>query len=69
MWDKLKELWAGVLLAGFAGWVLWHLILLYHFSGKVIIFEDNKVTLIVEMIVTSLVILLGIERFIKSIKK
>ena len=68
MWEKIKEILAGLLLIPMAGWILWHLVLLYIYSGQVTIVESSKGILIVEMIAFSLIALLGIERVIRSIK-
>ncbi len=67
MWEKIKELWSSLLLICALGWVLFHLILIKK-HGKVFIKEDNKLILNIELAFTSLLILLGIERFIKDLK-
>jgi len=68
MWEKFKELWAGLLLICALGWVLFHLILIKT-QDAVRIYESNQWILWVELVGTSLLIVLAIERFIKDCKR
>ena len=68
MWEKLKEVWAGLLLILALSWVMFHLVLI-KIQGIVRIYEGNDVVLWVELILTSLLIILAIERFFKDIKR
>ncbi|HUV46149.1 MAG TPA: hypothetical protein VMW45_03670 [Dehalococcoidia bacterium] len=68
MWEKLKELWAGLLLIAALGWILFHLILIKT-QDAVRIYESNQIVLWVELVGTSLLIVLAIERFIKDCKR
>ena len=66
MWDKFKELWSSLLLVCALGWILFHLIMIKK-HGVVAIKEDNKLILNVELVFTSLLVFLGVERFIKGV--
>ena len=66
--EKLKELWAGILLIVALLWILAHLILIKLWK-EVIIREPNPVILLVEIIFTALLVCLAIERLIKDVKK
>ena len=68
MWDKLKELWAGILLLVSLLWIEAHLILIKIY-GVVEITEGNSWILHIEIIVVSLLLILAIERFIGDIRK
>jgi len=65
--DKLKEIWAGLLLIASLLWILAHLIMI-RLWRQVIIQEPNGAILLTEIIVTALLICLSIERFIKDLK-
>lgn len=67
MWNKLKEIWADILLFVALGWILAHLIMIKLYR-QVLIQEPNPVILIAEIVVTALLICLAIERFIKDVK-
>ena len=66
MWERIKELFGSLLLVFTLGWVLFHLIMIKK-HGVVAIQEKNKMILNVELIATSLLILLGIERLMKDV--
>lgn len=66
--EKLKEIWAGLLLIVSLLWVLTHLILI-KLRGSVVIKEDNKWVLKLEIVLTSLLVLFGIERLVKTLSK
>ena len=66
--EKLKELCSSLLLIATLGWVLLHLILIKK-HGVVAIREGNKLILNIELVFISLLILLGIERFVKDTKE
>jgi len=68
-WEKIKEIYAGLFLLIAVGWVLAHLILIKLRGGTVTIKEDNKWILRAEIVLTSLIMFLGIERLIKDFKK
>jgi len=68
MWEKLKELWAGLLLIAALSWVMFHLVLIKT-QDVVRIYENNQIVLWVELVGTSLLIVLAIERFIKDCKR
>ncbi len=67
MWEKFKEFYAGLFLIVSAGWILAHLILIKIF-GIVRIAEPNNWILWVEIFMTTGIVALGIERFIKDLK-
>ncbi len=68
MWDRLKELWAGLLLISTLSWVMFHLVLI-KIHGIVQIYENNQVILWIELIVVPLLFLLAVERFIRDLKR
>ena len=65
--EIIKSITASLFLIASAGWILVHLILMAVY-GTVEMYEPNKLILYGEIIFTSLIIVLGIERFIKAIK-
>ncbi len=67
MWEKFKELWAGLLLICALAWVEFHLILILT-QGAVRIYENNQIILWIEVVGTALLICFAIERFIKDIR-
>ena len=68
MFEKLKELWAGLLLVFALAWVEFHLILILT-QDVVRIYEDNIIILWIEVIGTGLLIVLAIERFINDVRR
>ena len=66
--EKLKELWAGILLIVALLWILAHLILIRLWK-EVIIREPNPIILLIEIIFTALLVCFAIERLIKDVKK
>ncbi len=68
MWERIKEIYASVFLISSLLWILLHLIWITK-RGKVVIAEDNKWVLRLEIVLVSLLVLLGIERFIKDIRE
>ena len=67
MWEKIKELYAGLFLIATTGWLLLHLILI-ELWDVVRIAEPNKWILWTEIGLASLIMILAIERLIKDIK-
>jgi len=65
--DKLKEIWASLLLIVALLWVLAHLIMIKLWR-QVLIQEPNPVILMLEIIFTALLICLAVERLIKDMK-
>ncbi len=68
MWEKLKSCYGDTLLALGWAWILFHLILIKLY-GVVSIYEPREWVLWIEMLLVALFIALGIERFIKDIKR
>ena len=68
MWEKIKEIYHGAFYILALCWVLAHLIMILLW-GTVLIYEPNPIILWVEIIVTSILIILGIERLIKDFRK
>jgi len=68
MWEKIKEIYASAFLIASLLWILLHLIWIKQ-RGRVVIGEDNKWILKLEIVLVSLLVLLGIERFVKDIKQ
>ena len=64
--EKLKEFYANAFLTFCAGWILFHLILIGMFEA-VLITEPNKWILWAEIVMVSLIVLLGIERLVKDL--
>ena len=65
-WEKIKEIYAGAFLIMSLSWVLVHLLLIAKHK-RVVIAENNKWVLELEIVLTSLMVLLGLERLIKDI--
>jgi len=68
MWEKLKEICASAFLIATTIWLLGHLIAI-QVCGVVAITEGNKWILWTEIVMTSLILILAIERFIKKLKQ
>ena len=68
MWNSFKELLSGLMLIFSLLWILLHLIMI-KVKGRVVIGEDNKWVLKLEITMIALLTLLGIERFIKDLKQ
>ena len=69
MWENLKEAWVdGLLVVGW-GWVLFHLIMIKLYGGIFTIGESHQWILWLEMALAVLIILLGIERLIKDLRR
>ena len=66
--NKLKEIYAGLLLIFALSWILLHLIYIAKWK-KVVFGENNKWILRAELVLVSLAVLLGIERFVKDLKE
>ncbi len=64
----MKNVISGLLVILSCGWVLFHLIMI-KLKGKVMIYEDNQPVLITEIIMTTLMVLFGVERFVSAIKE
>ena len=68
MWDKLKEIWAGLLLIASLLWILAHLVLIKIY-GVITITENNWWILYVELIVVSFLLILAIERLVGDLRR
>lgn len=66
--EKLKEMLASILLLVTAGWLLAHLVLIQIY-GVVTITESNRWILWAEICLAGLILVLGIERLIKDIRR
>jgi hypothetical protein len=66
--DKIKEIYSSAFLIGSLLWILLHLIWIKQ-RGRVVIAEDNKWILNLEIVLMSLLTLLGIERFVKDVRR
>jgi len=66
--EKLKEIWAGLLLIVALLWILVHLILI-RLWRQVLIYEPNPVILFIEIAVTILLVVFAIERLIGDMRK
>ena len=68
MWEKLKECYGDAFLIIVGGWLLAHLILIKLY-GAVAITEANIWILWAEIVLASLIVILGVERLIKDIRR
>lgn len=66
--NLLKEILGDLCIIAFGGIVLWHLSLIVYY-GEFVITEGNRGLLFAEIVGVALVILLGIERLIDSIRR
>jgi len=66
--NLLKEIWGDLVIILFGGFILWHFCMVLKY-GAVQVQEQNPIILYFEIAAVSLLILLGIERLIKDIKK
>ena len=68
MWEKMKECWGDTFLIVTAGWVLAHLILI-EICGVVQITESNQWILYAEIVLITGLLILGVERLIKDLRR
>lgn len=68
MWDRIKNAFAGAFLVISCGWILLHLILIKIY-GTIYVYEPERVILWIEIIFTTALVILGVERFLKSLER
>ena len=67
MWEKVKEIYGSGFAVLTTAWLLGHLIAI-QVIGVVSITENNQWILRTEIVIAGLILILGIERFIKDLK-
>lgn len=66
MWEKIKRIYASGFLFATTAWILTHLILIF-LKKRVVIMEDNKLILWIEIIGTAGLLGLAIERIVGAL--
>jgi len=68
MWERIKEVAAGLLLVAFTGYLLYQMVLI-RLYGEVTIVESSPRILYSEIGLLIIILALGIERLVKYLRK